>query len=354
MAVKEGIKKAQKQPEDKKVEAKVDDKLAAKPTDDKTVELKQPDIKVEDKKPDDKKVADELDKRVYDDIPESLRPIFKKLHNEPFNTFKPLIKELETTKAELETTKKSLQEVKKGALPDNYYEHEQGYILAPEFTQASNIASRAEQIANHWESQFERIRKGEATYQEVEINPRTGELYLSAPLAVTPQSEKQVESWMKGSQSQLMERQFAVRSIAEKHATTHKESVSQVNDFEKAAFKVFSEGDNAKSWEPVVKDTITKTFPAPFRNNPLASGYAKALLTIDILGKQLKALKDGKPAEVKTDDGKKVSVDDKKKAGPSAGDMANAGGGGASKDDDEVTIDDFKAVKERGQVYVRK
>lgn len=351
-AVKNGIK-LDKKPAEVKVDDKKVDAIVAKP-DDKTPDVKvEPKVdaaKVEDKSklPDDKE-----DKRVYDDIPESLRPVFKKLHNEPFNTFKPIIKENAELKAKLQESEAKYTEVKKGALPDNYYEHQRGYILSPEFESAANTAIRAEQVANHWKGQLEAIRKGEPTYQEVIINPRTGELSLSKPINVDKQAETEVASYVDFSQQQLMEKQFAVRSISERHASTHQEAVSQVLGFEKTAFKVY-DGENAKLWEPVIKDTIAKTFPPAFRNNPLATGYAKALITIGKLGEQIKTLKEGAPAVTKTDDGKVISAEDKKKAGPSASDMANAGAGGGAKDDDEVTMDDFKAIKDRNSVYIRK
>lgn len=347
-AVKNGVK-VDKKPSEVKTDDKKDDVVAAKP------DAKTPEAKVESKaevKLDDKKVADELDKRVYDDIPEALRPVFKKLHNEPFNTFKPIIKENAELKTKLQESEAKYAEVKKGALPDNYYEHQRGYILSPEFENAANIAIRAEQVANHWKGQLEAIRKGEPTYQEIMVNPRTGELSVSKPLNVDKQAEAEVASYVDFAQQQLMEKQYAVRGISEKHTSAHQEAVNQVLGFEKAAFKVY-DGENAKDWEPVIKDTIAKTFPPAFRNNPLATGYAKALITISKLGEQIKALKTGAPAITKTEDGKVISDADKKKAGPSAADMANSSGG-SKKDDDDVTIDDFKAVKDRDSVYIRR
>lgn len=354
-----GIPAAQKQVAVPKVEPKVEDKkveeVVAKPIE-KVAEVKQPDIKVEDKKAETKIDDSKDDKRVYDDLPEELKPIFKKLHNEPFNALKPIVKSLAETKAKLTETEGKLAEVKKGALPDNYFEHSKGYILAPEFEAAANTAIRAEQIANHWEGQLDRIRKGEPTYQEVIVNPRDGSLLFSKPINVDKQAEEEVASYVKFSNQQLMEKQMAVRGFADRHAVTYREAVTQVTDFEKTAFKVF-DGENAKAWEPIIKDTVVKTFPPAYRSNPLASGYAKALLTIDILGKQLTQLKanGGKVAEVvKTDDGKVISKEDKLKGGPTNGDMANAGGAGAAKADDEVTVDDFKERMNGGSVHMRR
>lgn len=358
-SVLEGIPAAQKQAAEPKVEPKVEDKKAdeivAKPDEKASdkIAVKPSEVKVEDKvKVDDSKD----DKRVYDDLPEELKPIFKKLHNEPFNVLKPIVKSFAETKAKLAETESKLAEAKKGALPDNYFEHSKGYILAPEFEAAANTAIRAEQIANHWKGQLDRIRKGEPTYQEVVVNPRDGSLSLSKPINVDKQAEEEVASYVDFSQQQLMEKQMAVRGFADRHAVTHREAVTQVNDFEKTAFKVF-DGENAKAWEPIIKDTVAKTFPPAYRNNPLASGYAKALLTIDILGKQLTQLKanGGKAAEiVKTDDGKVISKEDKLKGGPTNGDMANAGGGVAAKVDDDVSIDDFKNRMSESSVYMRK
>lgn len=361
LAVKDGIPAAQKQVETK-VEPKVDDKKPStqdKPVLEKPLEAKPvaQDIKVDDKKSSDKAavVDDKTDARDYSDIPENLKPIFKKLHNEPFNTFKPVIKELETTKAQLKDTETKLAEAKKGGLPNNYYEHQRGYILAPEFETAANTAIKAEQIANHWKSQADRIRKGETTYQDVNVNPRTGELSLSDPMQVTKDTEAKVDRYVEWAAEQLREKQYSVRSLAEKHAVTHKEAVTQVTDFENTAFKVFG-GENAKQWEPIVKDTVMKTFPPAFRSNPLATGYAKALLTIGRLGEMIKTLQanGGKvPDVVKTDDGKVINLEDKKKAGPSAADMANAGKTDNLPDDDNITMDDFKKAKEEVVYYRR-
>jgi hypothetical protein len=347
LAVKDAIPAAQK--EDKKAEEvkKVDDDKAALETKPK-VEEKKVEVKAEEKTPEQKVEDDKASKRDYTDVPEEFLPVMKKAHNAAFDTFKPIVKEFSETKKKLADSEAKIVELKKGSLPDNYYEHSRGYILTPEFENAANTAIQAEQIANHWKSQLERVRKGEPTYQDIVRDPRTGQLTLTKPMQVDKSVEDEIAGYVDWANQQLAEKKFAVNSVAEKHNVTHQAAVSEVTGFEKAAFKIF-DGENAKSWEPIVKDTILKTFPPAYRSNPLASGYAKALITIDVLGKQLKALKEsgGKVEDkVKTDDGKVIVTEDKKKAGPNNGDMANAGTG-VSKGED-ITIDDFKAVKELG------
>lgn len=339
LAVKDNIplaqKEVKKEPEVKKDEPALETKPKVEP---KKEEIKKEDTKVE------TTVDDKASKRDYTDVPEEFLPVMKKAHNAAFDTFKPIVKDFADTKKKLSDSEAEVTRLKKGALPDNYYEHQRGYILTPEFENAANVAIKAEMVANHWKNQLERVRKGEPTYQDISIDPRSGEFILSDPMQATKDSENKIAGYVDWAINQQTEKQYAIRSISEKHNVTHKEAVTQIADFESKAFKNF-DGEKSKEWEPIIKDTIMKTFPPAYRSNPLARGYAKSLITIQQLGSIIKHLQEsgGKESKVEIKDDKVINLDDKRKAGPTNGDMANSGA--SSSKNDDVTIDDFNAVK---------
>ena len=64
---------------------------------------------------------------------------------------------LDTAKAEAETAKKSVRE----GLPTAWYEHEQAYMLTPEYQAAVNKGTRLQEFAEHYRQQLIAIKDGE-------------------------------------------------------------------------------------------------------------------------------------------------------------------------------------------------
>lgn len=294
------------------------------------------------------------DGRDYSGLDETIVPYFKKMGNKAFNHFKPLYLEHVKAKSELAERQAEVAKLREGRIPDSYYEHELGYTLTPEFERTAVNYNRAQMILNHWEQQMERIRAGEETYVEiVGIDQQTGQFQYSGNIKADKESEAKVRRLVDGSQKQLMAQQMKMQSLGQLHQEQHKQARQQLTEFSNTSFPHFNDPKNAKQAQVMIQDTIQKSLHPAFHNNPLAAEYAKALIVIGFLGKQLKnmpaATAAGTNGAAAGTDGKVIPPDDKRRAGPNNGDITGAGNGGRPANDaDSVSFEDFKAVIGRG------
>lgn len=278
------------------------------------------------------------------DIPEEHHKAFKRMSQKTFELLKPIYLEHKAQKEILETQKAEIERIKSGAIPDNYYEHERGYTLTPEFEQAATRYQLAGDIVSHWEQQLARVRAGEDTYQKIFFN--NGELILGDPTAASKSTEAEILKAIALTRDQFTSARAKLEALGETHKTKVAESVNAVRAFEDKSFPVFT-GEQGKKLEPLVKDTINKIVPPAFRNNPLASGYAKAIIMVHELNKQLQKLKSSGTAEGTTTTGKTATGTvsaDAAKAGPTNSNMGTGGGEAKGK---EVSYDDFQEVMSR-------
>jgi len=338
----------------KPAEDKKDDKeiLSKDTTTDKEPD-KQPDDKVQEKS-DEKQEEQETEKLVeevtkdirtskkdFTDIPKEDIPYFSKMSLSAFNRLKPVYLEHKRQAEILKTQEAELTKLRSGALPDSYLEHERAYTLTREFESAAQLYSKAQIVANHWNEQMKRVRAGEQTYQELHQNPQNGDFYLSKPIAVTKETEDEIEPYVKGSEQQLVRVGSAIQTLAASHKSKVDESIKAVKDFEDTSFKHFT-GEQGKQMEPTIVDTINKIFPSAFHNNPLVRGYAKALLTIQSLGELVKKQKEQLDSKAANGANGTNGNTDKAKAGPNNSSMVS--GVDRKNSGDDITMDDFKEV----------
>jgi len=339
--------------EAKTEETKVDEKPVEEVTDFteflNTGNTLKEEVKKEEKKEETKEVKKEevvdTDKRDYTGFDEAEIPLLKKMGNETFNRYKPIILEAKKLKSEIATRDAELKNLREGKviLPENYNEHPNSFVLTPEFEVAAQDAQKANAILQHWETQLERFRSGEKTIQNIHIEPKTGELYLSKEVEITPKTEAELLRLLSMAQNQALQQQNRVSAIQTSHTSRYQNAVSWVKDFESKSFPIFDKEE--AGYKPLVEDTI-KSFPTTFHKNPLAPLLAKALITTMQLGKLLKtAATNGGVVATKTEvtaTGKvKPSAEDVKKLGPTISTTATT----QSKDDESVDIDDFEKAR---------
>lgn len=320
------------------------------------LEVKKEEVKVEDKTVAKKNIpaSAKPESRDYSGIDEKIVPLLKSMSGSAFDYVKPLIAEHAKLKTEHETAKAKIVDLEKGIvkIPDSYNEHPRAYTLTPDFEKTADNLRGAAVILEHWENQLAKVRNDEDTYTVIQIDPKSGEFYESAPIKIDATSEKTLMQYVAGSHTQLARFKVEVQNIAKSHKTGYDNAVADVKDFEEKSFANFN-GENKEKLAPLVADMIKTTFPPAFQSNPLAPGYAKALLTINHLATLLKKLNDGKGKTTEKKDEKttekKTDVkidDDQRRAGPTSSHMNGDGGdkGGAKKavGDD---ISDFEAVK---------
>lgn len=279
--------------------------------------------------------------RDYSDIEPTHKAAFERMSNEAFNLLKPVYLEhkqlkAKSTEIQAEIAKRDdkIKQLTEGKpqVPENYYEHENAFLLTPEFANASNTVNSYNTIVNHWQQQLDSVRSGNSeTYQTIHVHPETGQFYLSAPMAVTKDTERQLQSYVQFAQGKMMETQAEINFMAKSHKARHSESIGWIKNFETQAFKNFETDETMKA---MVNDAV-KQFPAPFRANPLAPAFAKALLTISQLGKLLQSK--GQPAP--QSNGKQAATP--KTGNISAAEIAGEGGG-KKQETSEISFDDFK------------
>jgi hypothetical protein len=103
----------------------------------------------------------------------------KKLPNNTFNAVVPILDKLYAERRAKEETAGELKKLRENpnALPESWYEHEQGYTLSPEYQQANHYLERANIEANHWEQQLIAIRSKQP-WSELQYDQRTNQYYI--------------------------------------------------------------------------------------------------------------------------------------------------------------------------------
>ena len=280
--------------------------------------------------------------RVVDDIDEPLRPHFKKMSNEAFNALKPVIAEAKKVKEEKAQLEQALAAAKKGGLPDSYYEHEMAYVLTPEFAQKSNDAQMAASVLEHWRTQFAKVRGGENEYVPL-VQDAQGRLTLGQPVPVDRNTEAMLAEYHQWANQQYLNAQAKLSALSETHKERAGQFKSWLSSMEEQAFPHISKNDQLKA---SVTDTVRQFHPA-LQANPAAGLLARAFITINMLGEEVKKLKGAGGTQAKT----VVAA----KRQPTAAEIAGGGSGKAARPASSVEYEEgeedlmaqFKAAKGR-------
>lgn len=268
-------------------------------------------------------------------LPPEYHEVGKKMSNEAFAEFTKVVKERQTLSEQL-------AEAKKGALPDSYYEHEQAYVLTPEFAAASDAVSQTEQVLQHWSAQADALAGGADTYTTL-VQGANGQLVQSAPIQADRTTASQISRAVTWAQQQYMQAQAQLQAVGQVHRTKAAETKQWISNFDKTAFRVFEEKPELKA---IVADTKAKMLHKSLQGNPMADLFAKAVILLDYQAKALAQLQAGGGNAAVAQNGQQT-VTPKATAQPSA--AAIAGGGAAPKaakgGETEVTYDDFIAAK---------
>lgn len=312
------------------VKSEVAKPAEAKPSTETTPKTEEPSSTVKERQ--------ERDLTGIDDV---IKPLFGKMSNEAFNTLKPIVAGVSKLKADLAAKDALIGTLRAGreALPENYNEHPNAFLLTPEFAQTSKNVQTASSLVEHWQEQLSKIEKGEDNITNVSLD-KDGNLVNSGEIKVDPTTKSKVIGALVSTQNQLQQQQGKLYSIQTLHQERHNEAKGWINKFESEAFSAF----NNPETEAVVKDIIQKMHPA-FHNNPLASLAAKSMLAVQKLGSQLKDLQKANPTVAAGANGtvaKPVDVNAVRAAGPVASAMLQQGG--AVKGAGEVNFSDFEKL----------
>lgn len=277
--------------------------------------------------------------RDYSDLPKEIVPLFSRMSNDAFAHFKPAYLDYLKQKDAIKAKDTEIENLKKGALPDSYYDNPKSVVLMPEFETINNALDQSFSVASHWKQQLIKVRKGGNKYLALDKNEK-GQ-FITTEVPVTDDTETELQEALTFANNQVAKFQGKMESLLESHKTKVSEAATSLKDYMAKVFPVFDHPEKGKELAPLVADTI-KTFHPVYRNNPLAPILARALISYRKVGELAQTLmKQGTNGKAAS---KKESIaDDKRKAGPTSGEIGGAGKGKTKGED--ITMDDFEAEK---------
>lgn len=271
-------------------------------------------------------------------LPQEYQEAAKKMSNEAFGIFTKLVEERKTLGEQL-------SEAKKGALPDSYFEHEQAYVLTPEFATASDNVTQAETVLNHWSQQADALAAGADSYTTL-VQGANGQLVQSAPIKADRTTVNQINRAVTWAQQQYMTAQASLQAVGQTHKARAAETKNWVDNFERSAFKVF---DEKPEYKALVSDTKAKLLHKSLHGNILANAFAKAVILLDHQARALAQQTAGGAAPAATQQPVKAAAQQPVKAAAQPSAAAIAGGGVATVakagSNEDVTMDDFYKAK---------
>lgn len=276
--------------------------------------------------------------RDFTGIPDDIKPLFERMSNEAFAKMKEVYSENERNKADKAKLDADLKKAKEGGMPDSYYEHEDAYMLTPEFAQTSMLISQSQAVLQHWREQARLVAGGAETYQKL-MRDAQGNFVLSEPIKADRTTATQLEQIVDGSQKQLIKFQAQLENMGVAHKNKSSEARNWLGDWEKRAFPLFEDASKPQL-KAMVDDSMSKMLHPAYQTNPLAKSLVKAIIVIQTLAQQLNK---GNGAPV-TPQAAATPVKQ-----PSAAEIAGGGAAPTAKKvaEEDVTTDDFAAVKLR-------
>ena len=274
----------------------------------------------------------ETEARDYSGLTEEETKLLKKAGNETFAYVKPILLEHKQLKENLEAQKKELADLKQGKVtyPDSIYEHEQAYVLTPEFNRINNDKVTAEAVLTHWQRQAVLIRKGK-DWQDIEDDGK-GNMRLSAPKPATDEDEAAVNNNIAFAQRQLSQQEKIYDDFVGGFKNRHQADVAAIKNAEAKYFTDYDKPDHITAG--IQKETL-EALPASLRKNPLAPLVCKLVGAAKLLQFRYDQLSKQKDKTTKIEE-------IEKKNGPK-GDETLGGGGKVTK---TPSFSDFNKAKE--------
>lgn len=282
--------------------------------------------------------------RDYTGFEETEIPLLKRMSNDAFAWLKPQLLERKNLAKVIADKDRELANLKSGKaqLPDSYFEHPQGFVLAPDYNSAASDLQRAAYVERHWQNQLVKIRQA-GEWQDLNFDAR-GNVVLSQPQKATAEAEANVLGYINWASGQKQDKQRNLLTIEQGFRNRHSEALNVIKKIENDSFSAYN--DEKHPYMPVLKN-ILNSIPPEFRNSPLASITAKAGTAVIQLLNTIKE-KDLAIAnfQKEVEELKKNGAKPKPGQQPTDGDItassvAKAGAGG----NETVTYDDFKALK---------
>lgn len=194
----------------------------------------------------------------------------KKLPNGAFNRFRDTFVEAKKNKEELETLRKEVSSKPKE--PVYLYEHPEGYMLQPEFTNLLTQEDQSNQLVNFYQDQLAKASEGE-DFQFVNEQGQIQEVKLNGRVNGRANALLQVEL------NKYVQYQQQAKLAVQQFQTRYKQGVLTVNQQLKQLEDKFFPGFDETKLSPedkTVYDYAHQITPEPLRNSPQTRILAKA------------------------------------------------------------------------------
>ena len=320
----------------KEVEKKSEEVI--KPTKEQTVEEKKTTRK--------DLVTQDLKTRDVAGLDEDLAPLFKdKMSRSAYDKLKPIVLEHKQLKTERDTLSKEIEALKKDSLPANYYEHDKGFLLSPEFENISNAVNDAETIYNHWRKELASLEDGANEVNAIGYN-QNGQLIITGKVPANKETERALREQISLSQHQLLSKRNEAQQFVNNFKNNSQAANQWLSDFESKAFSYFNTEEGKQHLNSIKE--LKNQLPRIFASSRLAEPLAKSLFLLQASGNMLNQLR-AENAELKKNGNTTTAIPAKVTAQRKAGPTASESDSGASRGDGskEITFDMFQQLKEQ-------
>ena len=214
--------------------------------------------------------------------------------NQSFNALYPVIKSMQDNQlvpqAEVEKIVNTRIEEYKAQNPQQnidqarYLDHEEGYMLTPEYREASQTVSNLAGESEFWQNQLVNIKQNKPFFT-LRIDDK-GNYSEAGPFdPKDPKAEAFIHNKIATGAALLQTAQARLRELPAKHKTAHESAVKTFKDFDTKLF------GNVKSPEfHKLLGGVLNQFPANSRQRPEVQLLAKALTAAELLNQAVQKL----------------------------------------------------------------
>lgn len=176
------------------------------------------------------KVSSDSGKRDYTGFDETEVKVLKRVPNESFNYFKQLINENKVLKA------KAAEAPVAAKVPGSVLDHEEGYVLSPEYKAAQKELAYAQALEEHWAKQYEAVRSGK-DWQDLEQDEK-GNIRLVSRES-SPAAEAAVARKLNQVSHAALQVQGKVQSVAQTFQQTRAQQLAAINQTAQRYFPMY-------------------------------------------------------------------------------------------------------------------
>lgn len=286
--------------------------------------------------------------RDYSDLDEEDAKLARNMGGRSFDRFKAVVKELKTTTPKLTALEKELTTLRsdttalRGAL-----DHPDGYVLTPEYAEATTSYNLAQQEVSFLQDQLARAHDGKPCkilQKSFDANgkPQYAAIDVAQPTAATV---AQLTNDQQSANIRLHQAYSQLSTLPARHAEARQRFVTEFNSFQSKAIEPLWNGFKsdpaiASKAEAMEKGLLAQ-IPSHMRRNELAPALARSLTLVFLMAER-------KAGELKQSTQSEFAKRERKAAGVVKSTPRVSGGGNNSGDIYEnVTDEEFLSLKNR-------